>query len=93
MTCPPNIAAWIARDPERRIWRRDHLLIWNFHPRLGVQVDGGPLAPLLPGVIHQCMCDSLFAEARRQLSHLESQARDYQRMANEMREIRDTIKR
>lgn len=91
---PPNIAAWIAQDREHRFWHSaGGKLSWNHHPKVSITVDGAPYAALLPSMIHECLCDPLTAEARAQLTHLESQARDYQRLANEMREIRDTIKR
>lgn len=90
---PPGIAEWIAAEPTTRVWHPAGLIIWNFHPQLGVQVKGEPLAALPAPQIHQIMVDALLAEGRGQVRHHEAHERDYRRLAQEMRDIMATVNR
>lgn len=77
---PASVAAWIAQDPARRIWRSDGLIIWNRDIDHGVQVFLPSLTPeelATPEALHAGLVRRIIATSESMARHYRAEAEAY----------------
>lgn len=79
-TCPPAIAAWVARDPATRLYRSDGLVIWNRGADHGAQVFIDRLTPAelaTPDALHAALLARMIATSESMALHYHQEAAHY----------------